>query len=227
MNMVALIPARAGSKRVPGKNTKLLGGKPLLQWTIEAAKASGVFAEIVVSTDDDKTGELAQSLGVRWCPRPDHLATDDSPDIEWVRHALVLTTHDAFAILRPTSPFRTAETIRRAYHEFVTTPCDSLRAVRPVREHPMKMWKLTGDGYMVPVYHDPWDRTPPYHSRPTQTLPEYYIQTASLEMAWTRVVTNEHSISGSQVIPFLSDDLDINTPADWAEAERLVTLVTV
>src|SRR6185295_17382300 len=111
MKMVALIPARAGSKRIPGKNTRLLAGRPLLAWTIEAAKASGVFDRVVVCTDDDKAGGIGMMSGAYYLPRD--VSDDHEPDIVWVRSALrhfkaVCEERDAFAILRPTSPFRTA-----------------------------------------------------------------------------------------------------------------------
>ncbi len=227
MNMVALIPARAGSKRIPGKNMKVLGGKPLIQWTVEAARASGVFRDIVCSTESEI---IAATAGCSLVRRPPEFATDESPDIFWVRHALTFYPQaDAFAILRPTSPFRTAATIRRAFTQFLERPCDSLRAVEPAKQHPMKMWRLGMDHYLEPAFRAPWERVP-YHSCPTQTLPRFYIQNASLEMAWTHTVVNDDSISGRVVVPFFTqgdEGFDINTPEDWAEAERLVSVVTV
>jgi CMP-N,N'-diacetyllegionaminic acid synthase len=233
-SIVALIPARAGSKRIPGKNTKLLGGKPLIQWTIEAAHASEVFARIYVFTEDygiAQTVMTRTSVGVRM--RSAASALDDAADIVWVREALQTLgwnegiTPDAFAILRPTSPFRTADTIRRAWQKFQESqPCDSLRAVRPVREHPGKMWTWdTKKNRLMPImpYKHP-DGTP-WHSSPTQTLKPMYVQNASLEIAWTKTVTETGTISGDHIVPFFTtgiEGVDLNTPEDWAEAERLV-----
>jgi CMP-N,N'-diacetyllegionaminic acid synthase len=228
VRIVGLIPARAGSKRIPGKNTKLLGGKPLIQWTIEAAKASGVFEHVVVSTEDVALGERAwRQWDVRWHRRPSAFAADDSQDIQWVRHALDGCDFDAFAILRPTSPFRTADTIRRAVTVFKTAQCSSMRAVERVKQHPGKMWCL--DDYitapsMSPLLDTTEDGTP-WHSRPTQSLPTIYIQNSSLEIAWTWCVTTFDSISGPKVAPFFTEGMEgfsIDYPEDWERAERYV-----
>ncbi len=226
MKMVALIPARAGSKRIPGKNTKLLAGRHLLAWTIYAAVESGVFSEVYVSSEDDVTLGLAAYWGAKPLWRAPEWATDDAPDIGWVRAALVSLECDAFAILRPTSPFRTAETIRRAYAQFQTSETHSLRAVQPAKEHPGKMWLLEGAGYpMTPLWNQAKADDTPFHSRPTQTLPQVYVQNASLEMAWTYVVKSLGTISGRKVAPFFTHDyegFDLNTMDDWREAERLI-----
>lgn len=239
MNIVALIPARGGSKRIPGKNVKLLAGKPLLEWTIDAAQESGVFDDVCVSTSDHLISFLAQTWPfVRVLDRPREYSSDDAPDIWWVRHALYSldTLPDAFAILRPTSPFRTADTIRRAWAEFQHPSFSSMRAVEPVRQHPGKMWQVVAPPPspripMVPLIGDewPWPVGPlettgglPWHSRPTQTLPTVYVQNASLEIAWSWCVTVFGSISGPQIAPFFTEGwegFDINTPEDWEQAE--------
>lgn len=228
-SIVALIPARAGSKRILAKNTKLLGGKPLIQWTIEAAKASSVFAESFVCTDTrdivSLCDEQQQPVFIR-----SGVVPDDQPDIVWVKQAveaLNLARFDAFAILRPTSPFRTAETIRRAWQKFQDAqPCESLRAIRPVREHPGKMWTLDAKKHrLMPIMPYKHSDGTPWHSSPTQTLKPVYVQTASLEIAWTKTVTETGTISGDHIVPFHCDYLegfDINTPDDWAQAERLL-----
>lgn len=229
MNMVALIPARAGSKRLPGKNIRLLGGKPLMQWTIEAAQQSGVFASIQVSTEDQQTGRLALQLGADWVIRPDEFATDAAPDIVWVRHAMQVRTVrcEAFAILRPTSPFRTADTIRRAFAQFKDSDADSIRAMeRWDGPHPGKMW--TYDHVtcrLFPVVKE-WTAHAPYHSSPTQSLVPVLRQNASLEMAHARVlIQHPPSISGTEIAPFFTEGdegFDINTEADWTRAEQIV-----
>lgn len=227
MNVVALIPARGGSKRVPGKNIRLLGGKPLIQWTIEAALQSGVFADVCVVTDDDEIA-LAAGGDVRVMRRSAFTATDDAPDILWVRE--FFNHHhggDAFAILRPTSPFRTAETIRRAFALFETSSYDSIRAVEPVTQHPGKMWFLDTSVYggrLEPITADLLNGIP-WHSCPTQSLPMFYRQNASLEMARVRCVLAMGSIAGNKIGPFFTEGyegFDINTEDDWTEAERIM-----
>ena len=238
--MVALIPARAGSQRVPHKNTRRLAGHPLLAYTLAAARQSGVFDEGVwVSSNDETALHIATDAGVHVmsCLAKPWLHTDRGRDIEWVRDALCVirltpARPDAFAILRPTSPFRTAETLQRAAAQFrrIGARGDSLRAMRRVREHPGKMWwrgAESGDRFSLDsVYpvcpHAHRDGTP-WHSSPTQSLPAVYVQTSSLELAWTRVV-DAGTIAGTCVWPFVCEGLDgfaIDTEADWAEAERI------
>jgi len=225
--VVALIPARAGSKRVPGKNTRLLGGVPLITWTIRAAQESGIFERIVVSSDDQVAWDAATACGVRINIRKPEHAADHAADILWVREELSVSREwHSFAILRPTSPFRAADTIRRAYKQFTTSEVHSIRAVEPVRQHPGKMWWWGGVGTcLTPVCDAKRSDGTPWHSCPTQTLPTAYVQNASLEMAWTYVVQSFGTISGRKIAPFFTKDyegFDINTEDDWREAERLV-----
>jgi N-acylneuraminate cytidylyltransferase len=123
--VVALIPARSGSVRVPHKNIRPLAGHPLLAYTIAAAKDSEVFDSIIVSTDSADYARIARHYGaeVPFLRAPD-IAGATSPDVDWVLHALESLaangkTYDAFSILRPTSPFRKPETIRRAWRMFI------------------------------------------------------------------------------------------------------------
>ena len=228
---VALIPARQGSKRVPGKNVRALHGHPMLAYTIAAAIESGVFGAVIVSTDSEETAAIARHYGAE-VPflRPAPFATDTSPDIEWVEYTLgELKTRgriwDAFSLLRPTSPFRTADTIRRAWGRFIAHErADSLRAVEKCAQHPAKMWVLQDDR-MVPLMKASDPGAPPWHSMPYQALPPIYVQNASLEIAWTRVVTETRTIAGNVLVPFLTEGyegFDINDPHDWMIAERLL-----
>jgi N-acylneuraminate cytidylyltransferase len=223
ISAVALIPARAGSIRVPGKNVRELAGHPLLAYSIAAARESGIFDAIVVSTDGEETAAIARRYGAD-VPvlRPAELAGSTSPDIDWVTHILHATSYDAFSILRPTSPFRRGATIRRAWEAFTAVPdADSLRAVRPVREHPGKMWIVDGR-LMRPLLPQP-DGEVPTHSRQTAALPLVHVQDSSLEIAWTRIVAGGE-IAGQRVVPFLCEGVEgfsIDYPEDWQEAERL------
>ena len=224
-HVVGLIPARAGSERVPGKNRRMLGGYPLWRYAVESAIASNVFDLVAISTDDPEIQRESEN----YCyliHRPPELASSTSPDIEWVTHALsLLPEFDAFAILRPTSPFRTAETIWQAWGRFLAAqPCDSLRAVERVSQHPGKMWRVPSGVRMEP-YCSQMPGETPTHSRPTQTLPRVFVQNASLEIAWTKTVTEKHSISGDVVAPFFTQDyegFDINTETDILLAQLLI-----
>jgi N-acylneuraminate cytidylyltransferase len=215
---------------VPGKNIRPLAGHPLLAYTIVAARESGIFGGIIVSTDSPEIADIAQYYGAE-SPflRPSEMATDVSPDIEWVRYTLEMLDHagrrsDCFSLLRPTSPFRQVATIRRAWRQFLGAgKVDSLRAVELCRQHPGKMWVVEGERMTPLLTNGPID--PPWHSSPYQALPQVYIQNASLEIAWTRTVTQLGSIAGREITPFLTEGyegFDVNDPRDWWYAEHLV-----
>jgi len=231
-SVVALIPARGGSKRVPRKNIKVLAGHPLLAYTIAAATDSGIFSDVIVSTEDEDIARVARHYGAA-VPfmRPRELAGDGSPDIEWVIHALSTlrnddTLPDCFSILRPSNPFRQASTIRRAWDRFCAHPdADSLRAVEKCRQHPAKMWVIEDNGDRMRPLLSGGPKNPPWHSTPYDLLPPVYVQNASLEIAWSRVVFDKNSISGDEIIPFFTEmyeGLDINYPQDWLAAENLI-----
>jgi N-acylneuraminate cytidylyltransferase len=227
ISLVALIPARAGSVRVKDKNIRKLNGIPLIAYSIRCAMLSGVFDRIICATDSEEYAEIATEFGAE-VPvlRPANISNSTSPDIDWVRFMLGQLEEsgfnpDAFSILRPTSPFRRPETIQRAYKQFRETKgIDSLRAVEPCNQHPGKMWTVSGD-IITPLLPFSIEGVP-WHSNQKAALPDIFIQNASLEMAWSRVVKNK-SISGSIVAPFFSRGLegfDINEELDWAIAEH-------
>lgn len=228
--IVGLIPARAGSKRVPNKNVLRLHGHPLLAYTISAALDSGVFEKVIVSTDSDEYAQIALHYGAE-VPflRPNSLAQDSSADIGWVAHALeslalIGYEYEIFSILRPTSPFRNASTIRRAYEEFSSrTDIDSIRAVELCSQHPGKMWRIKGD-HLVPLLSVQPDGLD-WFSSPTQSLPEVWVQNASLEIAFSRCVLESQSISGNRIAPFKTvfpEGIDINSEFDFARAKMVV-----
>jgi len=228
---IALVPARSGSKRIKDKNIRLLAGHPLLAYTITSALRSRIFSHIVVSTDSLKIADVAKYYGAR-VPflRPVEFASDRSPDIEWVRYTLerlkeLGTACGFFSILRPTSPFRRAETIKRAWKEFLKDgKADSLRAIEKCREHPAKMW-IVDNKRMYPVMKNPNPQATPWHSMPYQALPEVYTQNASLEIAQTSLPLQNNSISGQNIMPFFTkgfEGYDINEEKDWVYAEYLI-----
>ena len=227
---VALVPARSGSLRVPGKNVRELGGHPLLAYTIAAARESGLFDAVVCSTDSEPVARLARAHGAE-VPvlRPQELAGPTSPDIEWILHVMgVLGAEgrrfDLFSILRPTSPFRSAATIRRAHAQLLAHEgADSIRAVELCRQHPGKMWIIEG-AEMRPLLAQPPGEVP-LHSRQYQALPPVYAQNSSLEIAWTRILDDPGDIAGRHVLPFLTEGLEgftIDYPDDWDRAAALV-----
>ena len=230
MNIIALIPARAGSKRIAGKNFRHLAGNPLWLYTLSAAKESGIFDGIYVSSDNEDIVYMCRLFhGVEGVLRPAEYATDISPDIEWIDHFFRITgvDADAFAILRPTSPFRSAETIRRAWAEFQEKqPCDSIRAVEK-GPNAHKLWWPEKDA-IKPVatgFIESFGRWVPMHSAPSQLSPVCYKQNASLEISWTKNVTENYSISGDYIKPFFThgyEGFDLNTEDDFILAEALI-----
>ena len=229
-SIVGLIPARAGSKRVKNKNIKPLAGHPVMAYTIAAALESGIFGEVIVSTDSEQFAEIARHYGAS-VPflRPDEYAGDRSPDIEWIEYTLGRLrdegrAYECFAILRPTSPFRKAETIRRAWKTFLAEDgVDSLRAVEKCKQHPGKMWVVRGQRMFPLLPIGPKEQ--PWHSSQYPTLPEVYVQNASLEIAWSRVIFENRTIAGDCYVPFITEGdegYDVNDVADWVYAEYLL-----
>ena len=227
---VALIPARSGSERIKNKNIQLLDGHPLLAYTIRAAIDSNIFDEVIVATDSEQYSEIARYYGASTpYHRPSELSGALSPDFEWVRWVLDALANDGeefdiFSILRPTSPFRLATTIQRAWDEFSSfREIDSIRAVQKCAEHPGKMWIL-GKNNMTPLLPFNVNGTP-WHSNQYKSLPEVYVQNASLEIAWSRVLTEFRSIAGEQIAPFVTSEhegFDINNEVDMYLAQKFV-----
>ena len=210
-NNVALIPARSGSKRVINKNISQLEGHPLIAYSITSALESKQFDDVIVSTDSQEIKEVSEYYGAS-VPfiRPEEYSQDKSPDIEWVKHSLNYLSkykeYEVFSILRPTSPFRKPETIIRALKLFFQRECDSLRAVEKCLQHPCKMWVINDD-YMTPFVNlnekGPHDQ--PLHSSQYPSLPEVYVQNASLEIAKSSVPLTTKTISGRKIIPFITE----------------------
>ena len=230
--IVALIPARAGSKRVPDKNIRRLADHPLIAYSIAAALQSKIFKAVIVSTDSDRYADIARHYGAE-VPflRPAKIAGDTSPDIDWVAYTLDRLRKDGqefdcFSILRPTSPFRLPGTIQKAWDEFLAQEgVDSLRAVEKCQQHPGKMWIVRGNRMMPLLSMGPAEQ--PWHSSQYPSLPEVYVQNASLEIAKTRVVFKGKTIAGNVLMPFFTknyEGFDVNSDYDWNLAENLVKI---
>ena len=227
---VAFIPARSGSKRIPNKNIMMLNGHPMLAYSIRTAIDSGIFDSVICATDSELYAEIAKHYGAE-VPflRPSDISGDKSPDIDWVLWMLNnLKEHgreyDIFSILRPTSPFRKSETICRAWENFINDPkIDSLRAVEKCKQHPGKMW-IMKNLRILPLM--PFsNETVPWHSSQISSLPEIYVQNASLEIARTDTVFLKNTIAGENIMPFLTKDLegfDINRIEDLILAQYYI-----
>lgn len=230
---IALIPARSGSKRLPGKNIKLLKGKPLIYYTIKVALETKLFSEVIVSTDSEEIADIAKIFGAN-VPmlRPSELATDSSTDIEWVIHAInfmVKIPHgeiNSVSILRPTNPLRTSATIIKALKILESDSwADSIRAMEITNKHPGKMWVLNEEKKAYP-YLDQTDEIIPTHNKPTQLLQTLWIQNASLEIIKFKSLMSTKSISGKNVLGFEMPRLegfDINTEEDFEFLQFLIS----
>lgn len=226
--LLCIIPARSGSLRVKGKNTREFCGHPLMAYTIEVAKKSGVFDRIIVSTNSPETQKIAIHYGAE-APflRPESISGSKSIDLDFLKHAFaeLEDEYEAFSILRPTSPLRTVDTVKRAVNEFFDTSVqkDSIRAVQLVREHPGKMWKIKNNVLESLLPQDGMDV--PWHARQYQDLPKVYVQNSSFEIAHTYCVTKYNSREGRVIAPFLTDPIEgfaIDYEDDWIIGNHLV-----
>jgi len=200
----------------------------LIAFSITVARQSKLFDNVICITNSEEYAEIARHYGAQVpALRPESTATDQSADIDWVKWALQVCEcddSDIFAIVRPTSPFRKPSTFVRAWEKFAADPkADSLRAVRLCAEHPGKMWGISNNR-MLPLL--PFcTASAPWHSSPYSTLPQLYVQDASLELCRVASVRATNTIAGEIVVPFLSlgyEGFDINLPDDWLLAELLV-----
>jgi CMP-N-acetylneuraminic acid synthetase len=230
---IALIPARSGSKRIPNKNIKKLNCVPLIAYTIRTALESNLFSEVIVSTDDFTIANIATEWGAKVPKlRPKSLATDSSPDIDWVMHCvneMISTPPEQIStvtILRPTNPLRTSNSIINGMKIFKLNEwADSLRAMEITDKHPGKMWVLNDKKIALP-YLDQSKEIIPTHSSPTQSLEKLWIQNASLEIINMQTINLMQSISGNKILGFEMprfEGFDLNSELDWMFLEFLIS----
>jgi N-acylneuraminate cytidylyltransferase len=228
--IVAFIPARAGSRRVKNKNIRHLNGYPLIAYTIEQAHLAGIFERIYVSTDSTEIANIARKYGAEVIHRPSWAAQDDSPDYEWVHDAILQTMeadYDAYAILRPTNPFRRPSSIQYGWELLKANPTyDSVRAIRPVRDHPCKMWRYHKfDDYTgrITPFLPRVNAYVPAYDMPTQAFDQMWVQSGALQIHWVDI-RRKQDITGDKVMGILLgeyESIDINTSRDWDYAEYL------
>lgn len=223
MNVLGLIPARGGSKGVPGKNIRPLHGRSLIQRAYDSAHASGVLNRIVLSTDDPAIADAARGFGLE-VPflRPPELAGDRTPMIDVAVHAVETLaragwTADVLVLLQPTSPFRTADLIRAGLAKL--DGHDAVCTVFPLPKDlcPHYVMKVTDDGFLD--YFLPEGRN--YTRR--QDVPQAYKRNGALFITRTSVLLGQRSFYGRTCVPLImseADSLNIDTPEEWAEAER-------
>ena len=208
MEVLALIPARGGSKGIPRKNLLVLAGRPLIAYSIEQALTSPRITRTIVSTDDEEIADVARRFGAE-VPflRPAEFAQDLSPDIDVFRHALTwLAENEGYrpelvVHLRPTGPVRRVELIDQAIDLLASHPeADAVRSVSWPIQTPYKMWRIV-DGYLKPLLRI--EGLPDCQSMPRQTLPEVYWQNGYVDVLRPRAVLEMNSMWGRKALPFV------------------------
>ncbi len=233
MQILALIPARGGSKSIPRKNLRPLAGYPLIAYSIAAARRSRLVPRTIVSTDDDEIVRIARSYGAE-VPfvRPAELAQDTSPDFPVFTHCLNWLREresyqpDYLVQLRPTSPIRPPDCVDRAIQILIDHPqADSVRGVIPSGQNPYKMWRENEHGQLTPLLELSGVKEP--YNAPRQSLPQAYWQTGHVDAIRLSTILGKGSMSGDVIYPLLLDPryaIDIDTLRDWQLAEWIISL---
>lgn len=224
--VLAIIPARAGSKSLPRKNIRDFGGHPLVAWSIAAGIQASTVQRVLVTTDDEEIAAVAKDYGAE-VPfiRPNALALDDTLDLPVFEHALDWLANednyrpDLIVQLRPTSPIRPSDCVDGAVQTLIENPAaDSVRGVVPSGQNPFKMWFVEGNR-LRPLLDDP----PEAYNMPRQRLPRAFWQTGHIDAIRRTTIVEQHSMSGSRILPWLVDpafSVDIDTATDWTRAEQ-------
>ena len=223
--IIALIPARSGSKRFKNKNIFPYKGHPLIAYTITSAIKSKIFSKIIVSTDSNYYKKIAEYYGAS-VPflRPKKISGSKSSDYDWVNFTLnkLEEKFDIFTILRPTNPFRNHLSIKRSFKKFFFHNMRySLRGVSVTKNHPGKMWKKKGI-YIYPIFKGYYKKQPYYNSQ-FAALTDIYQQNASIEISKTEVIKKFKTITSKKIIPFFSKDheaFDLNYEYDLTSIKR-------
>lgn len=222
MKYLVVIPARGGSKGIPKKNIALLAGKPLLEYTIEAALDSKINADIVVSTDAEDIAEVAKKYSVEVIRRPDEIATDQSSTEETLIHALDYMNkkygkeYEAVITMQPTSPFRTAQTIKQFLNAYETrdTSCDALLTLSEDRTD---FWIRNADGLFCRLYPDA--------PRRRQERMPLYRENSCLYITEKNALLQTRSVLGNKADGFIiseKEGLDINETIDLIIADSML-----
>jgi len=230
--VLALIPARGGSKGIPGKNIKPFGGFPLIAYSIIAGLRSHRVSRVIVSTDDEEIGAIAKEWGAE-VPflRPGYLAEDDTLDLPVLTHCLDWLGksedyHPEVVVwLRPTSPIRPKDCVDQAIDLLLAHPeADSVRGVVGASQNPFKMWTVNETSGALQNLLDVPGIDEPYNA-PRQLLPKVFWQTGHIDALWAKTIKQKDSMTGDVIMPLIIDSrytVDIDMPSDWQGAERIL-----
>lgn len=219
-SILGLIPARGGSKGIPRKNIKLIAGKPLIAWTIEAALRSGMLSAVVVTTDDEEIAEVARRHGAQ-VPfmRPAELAQDGTPGVDPVLHALdMLPSHDTVLLLQPTSPLRTTADINDCIEQARRLKAPCMVSVSEAQQHPYWMYRLDAEQRLRTLLDVP-------HVTRRQDLPPVYAANGALyyaDAAWLRARRTFITTDTAAYVMPAQRAVDLDTLLDWKLAELLL-----
>ncbi|HNV68082.1 MAG TPA: acylneuraminate cytidylyltransferase family protein [Candidatus Ozemobacteraceae bacterium] len=229
VSRLGVILARAGSKRLPGKNVRPFAGRPLIAWVIQAALSSEVFDRVLVSTDCSAIAREARAWGA-WVPflRPPELATDQASSLDALVHAVrwvvdqqpTDTSLQLVGLLQPTSPFLTATHVREAVDLFDRQSCHSLSSMCPIHERPEWMFHRTPSGLATPV--DPEGVT-----KSSRDLPPLYRENGALYLLLPELLLKHHRLydfehHGSYLMSAV-DSIDIDDASDWEIASAVMS----
>jgi YrbI family 3-deoxy-D-manno-octulosonate 8-phosphate phosphatase len=227
--VLALIPARGGSKGIPRKNIRLFAGYPLIAYSIAAGQQAETVTRVVVTTDDQEIAGVARDFGAE-TPflRPAELAADRTTDLPVFQHALEwLAEHenyrpDVVVHLRPTTPIRPPDLVDRSVSLLLAHPeADSVRGITPAHQNPFKMWLMDGEDKPIrPLVTVPGlDES---FNSPRQVLPAAYAHTGLIDVIRPATILESNSMSGKIILPILfepSYEADLDTLEDWRRAE--------
>jgi YrbI family 3-deoxy-D-manno-octulosonate 8-phosphate phosphatase len=229
--VLALIPARGGSKGIPGKNIRSFAGFPLIVWSIAAAKQSELVTRIIVSTDDPAIAAVAREYGAE-APflRPAEISQDTTTDLPVFEHALKWLEDvegyrpEIVVQLRPTSPIRPRSMLDDAIRILLEhADADCVRGVVPAAQNPFKMWRFNGETKPLNALLEVEGIPEPYNA-PRQVLPPVYWQTGHIDAIRVSTITRKRSLTGDVIYPLLIDPaytVDIDTLPDWVKYEAL------
>jgi YrbI family 3-deoxy-D-manno-octulosonate 8-phosphate phosphatase len=230
--VLALVPARGGSKGIPRKNIRDFAGHPLIAYSVAAGLQSEMVTRTIMSTDDDEIAAVARQYGAE-TPflRPDEISQDQTLDLPVFQHALTWLAEnegyrpDVVVQLRPTSPVRPRGSVDDAVRLLLEHPeATSVRGVVPAGQNPYKMWRINENtGQMEGLLQVPGIDEP--HNAPRQALPPVYWQTGHIDAIRPQVILKENSMSGRVILPLMIDPdftVDIDNPSDWVRSEWLV-----
>jgi len=221
--ILAIIPARGGSKRLPGKNIKNLLGKPLIAWTIEQAKKSKYIDKLIVSTDDKKIAEISKKYGAEVIKRPKILAADSAKTTDVIFHLLKVLRKEKYipeviVCLQATSPLRTVSDTDNAIEIFLKNRCESVISVCESSPSPYWSFKM-GKKYLEPIF------SRKYLKQRTQDLPRVYIPNGAIYISKPRVLLKYKSFYSKKILPYIMPDvrsIDIDNEIDLKLAELIL-----